>query len=303
MQHAIALGDAAEVAAILTRTKGLSTHRFKDAKKDLQSPLNFACLTGNLTIVQLLLENGADSDLTFQDAKRRFPLHCAVESHSLPLVEAMLGGGMLSASYLRIMLREKTALGQTVFHVAAATGSAEVLSLLLATLPTDNPELRAAQLDAVQDSCGMTPLMIAATAGSLACTTLLLDSDADIHKQRTAGTGGDGGQGCTALVLACIEGHIDVVRLLLARGADPNVEDAGGDTALSWALLMEHAAVAELLGHVVEEGKGEDEDDASGGRPPAVPQLDGGAGGGAAGAGEEGPALAPALPSGGLSRR
>jgi ankyrin repeat protein len=291
MQHAIALGDADEVAAILKRTKGLSTHRFKDAKKDVQSPLNFACLTGNLAIVQLLLDNGADSDLTFQDVKRRFPLHCAVESRSLPLVEAMLSGGMLSASYLRIMLREKTALGQTVFHVAVATGSAELLSLLLTTLPTDNPELRAAQIDAVQDSCGMTPLMIAATAGSLACTTLLLDSDADVNKQRAAGTGGDGGQGSTALILACIEGHVDVARLLLSRGADASVQDAGGDTALSWALLMDHAAVAKLLGHVAEEGEdGKVE-------APSVPQLDGGGGSGGAG-GAEGPALAPpALPS------
>lgn len=252
MQAAIAHGDLEEVAAILKRTPVLSTHKFKDARKDLQSPLNFACLLGNLECVQLLLKNGADKDLTFQDAKRRFLLQCAVESRNVVLVEAALAGEIIPPNYLRIMLREKTTLGQTVFHLSAGLPSSEILEKLIATLPEENDELRVAQLDAVQDSCGMTPLMIASTAGSVACATVLLEAKASINSQKGPGQSGDG-VGCTALILAAMEGHAEVVNLLLSMKADAAVKDVNGDTALSWALLMEHANIAKTLGHAGDE--------------------------------------------------
>jgi len=247
MQSAISLGDVDEVQAILTRTPKLSTHRFKNASKELQTPLNAACLIGNLAIVKLLLDNGASADLTFQDAKRRFPLQCAVESQSVPLVKEMLEGGILSESYLRIMLREKSSTGQTCLHLAARYTSAAVLNMLLKALPQDNEELRAAQLNALQDSCGMTPLMIASASGAIDCVSALLQAKAAVDVQQGAGLSGDG-KGRTALVVASIEGHVDVVKALLANGANPDIPDALGDTALIWAEMMEHDAVAEMLG-------------------------------------------------------
>ena len=218
MQEAIANGDVAEVESILKRTPSLSTFRFKDAKKNQQSPLNFACLTGNLKIVKLLLDNGAEADLTFQDVRRRFPLQCSVESQSLPLVKAMLDGDILSANYLRIMLREKTTLGQNCLHIAAGFLSSEILSHLLDALP-DDAEQRAAQLDAVQTSCGMTPLIVAATGGYTDNVAALIAAKANVNSKQIVGNAkgaGENGVGRTALIAASIEGHALVVKQLLS---------------------------------------------------------------------------------------
>eukprot|EP00750_Incisomonas_marina_P030102 INCI727.2.p1 GENE.INCI727.2~~INCI727.2.p1 ORF type:complete len:138 (+),score=27.07 INCI727.2:165-578(+) len=94
----------------------------------------------------------------------------------------------------------------------------------------------------------MTPLMIATTAGSVACATALLEAKASINSQKGPGQSGNG-VGCTALILATIEGHAEVVNLLLSMKADAMVEDADGDTALSWALLLEHGNIVKALRH------------------------------------------------------
>jgi ankyrin repeat protein len=46
---------------------------------------------------------------------------------------------------------------------------------------------------------------------------------------------------------AAAEGQLEVVQLLLDRGADPSLEDADGDTALSFAREKGHLEVADLL--------------------------------------------------------
>ena len=54
-------------------------------------------------------------------------------------------------------------------------------------------------------------------------------------------------EGFTALMTAAAEGQLDVVRLLLAYGADPGLEDKDGDTAASFARQNGHSAVVDLL--------------------------------------------------------
>ena len=45
------------------------------------------------------------------------------------------------------------------------------------------------------------------------------------------------------------EGQFEVVRLLLAHGADPSLKDKDDDTAESFARQKGHSAVVELLGN------------------------------------------------------
>jgi ankyrin repeat protein len=57
----------------------------------------------------------------------------------------------------------------------------------------------------------------------------------------------------TALHTAAGEGHLDVVRLLLAAGADPNLRDNRfNGTALGWATYGGHEAVARILAPITE---------------------------------------------------
>ena len=52
----------------------------------------------------------------------------------------------------------------------------------------------------------------------------------------------------TALIIAAMQGHEDVVRILLEAGANRDLRDsAHRQTALGWAQIKGHAAVTELL--------------------------------------------------------
>ena len=51
----------------------------------------------------------------------------------------------------------------------------------------------------------------------------------------------------TALMVATINGHLDVVEELLRHGANPNLEDEGGGTALQYAINYEHPDIATML--------------------------------------------------------
>jgi ankyrin repeat protein len=55
------------------------------------------------------------------------------------------------------------------------------------------------------------------------------------------------GQGWTALMTATIEGHVEVVRVLLELGAEVDVESKKGWTALRFAVSMDEAGILRLL--------------------------------------------------------
>ncbi len=53
--------------------------------------------------------------------------------------------------------------------------------------------------------------------------------------------------GLTPLIWAAIQGHEEIVRLLVERGGDLEARNHNGDTALMWASLMGHKGVVELI--------------------------------------------------------
>ena len=53
--------------------------------------------------------------------------------------------------------------------------------------------------------------------------------------------------GRTALIIAAIEGHLEIVRMLVEAGSDLNIVDAEGSTALSLARSYGNLDVAALL--------------------------------------------------------
>src|SRR5262245_34660346 len=109
---------------------------------------------------------------------------------------------------------------------------------LLAAVRQKNPAVAAALLAAGATASagspeGETPLHIAARRGDAAMVQMLLDHGADLHA-RLRGFN-QNHQDRTVLMDAAIGKNLDVVKLLIARGADLFAKDASGFTALDWA--------------------------------------------------------------------
>ena len=79
----------------------------------------------------------------------------------------------------------------------------------------------------------------AARLGHARVAETLLDSGAQIDKQDAYGQ--------TALMHAATSGYGEMVRLLVARGADRRLRDSNCSSALDLAEALGHTAVAELL--------------------------------------------------------
>lgn len=104
---------------------------------------------------------------------------------------------------------------------------------------------RGAALDA--DVYRGTALTWAAAKGRVRAVRTLLSLGAGVNVRGTFG-GTEHGVGTTALHHAAEGGHLDVIEVLLAAGADPAIEDdRHGGTPASWAAHNNRTAAAELL--------------------------------------------------------
>jgi len=124
--------------------------------------------------------------------------------------------------------------GGTPLHAAAMKGEADIIRMLVSPKTSGG-----ANVDAKERKYGRTALMEAAWHGHAAAAEALLDCGATLEAT-------DDSLGRTALSIACDKaadagvkgsksGHLDTVKLLLSRGADPNAADQAGKTALHWA--------------------------------------------------------------------
>lgn len=81
-------------------------------------------------------------------------------------------------------------------------------------------------------------LITAAIAGDITRANDLLDAGADVNANRN---------GSTALMWASNGGHIDIVKLLLDRGSDPNLKDEYSSAALIEASRFGFTEIVKLL--------------------------------------------------------
>jgi hypothetical protein len=92
---------------------------------------------------------------------------------------------------------------------------------------------------------GCSALRQAAESGNASEVTRIL------NKGTHPDTGMGDGRGYTALQIASFHGHLDVVKILVDRGADVNKADIHGDTALSSAAYGGHV---EIVKYLIEKG-------------------------------------------------
>jgi len=142
-----------------------------------------------------------------------------------------------------------------VTYYAAASGAAATLNELIH---------RREASSSVHDLKGLTPLLAAAGNGHLKTLQLLLDNHLASVNERSPVTNGSpqalvaslalGANlyttgGTTALMLAASANRVEVAEELIRRGADVNVRDAGGHTALDYADQVGHGVSATLRAH------------------------------------------------------
>lgn len=172
-----------------------------------------------------LIAFGADPNVS-GDPKGISPLMLAVEFDRPTMVQRLLERGADASVW--------DTSGRTVLMAAADRGNAAVLDFLL-TAPDADPTAR--------DRRGRTALMRAIDQGprhAAAVRTLLA------HGPSALAATGDR-EMVTPLMMAARGGSIDVCRLLLQAGADPNMGDDTGTTALMYALANSHLGLLSVL--------------------------------------------------------
>ncbi|GBG32366.1 Ankyrin repeat domain-containing protein 1 [Hondaea fermentalgiana] len=128
-----------------------------------------------------------------------------------------------------IDVNEFGAANRTALHRAVASGSTEVVALLLD---------RGAIVD-IQDKSGRTPLHWAAVVDAVQCAEQLGLAGADINKVSNTGS--------TPLHMAADQGKYNFVAWALQNGADFTLVDNGGMTAYDLAKQNGFKDIAKLL--------------------------------------------------------
>ena len=182
------------------------------------SVLHAAAFKNQTSIVQMLLDAGADPDV-----------EQAQDGSTALLEAAAMGNTAVARALLAAGADPNKGVSAMPLHSAAYKGHADVVELLLA----EGADVNASEED------GGTALLKAAAAGNEPSIALLLAAGADANTARAS---------VSALHYAAYGGHMGSVQALLDAGADPTCEDEGGNSALSYALMQsDHARCSHAL--------------------------------------------------------
>nr|XP_057927841.1 KN motif and ankyrin repeat domain-containing protein 1a isoform X2 [Doryrhamphus excisus] len=164
----------------------------------------------------------------FRASSQKAAAAAAVEDH-------LAGFGGVSPAVLRHVVNMADGNGNTALHYSVSHSNFRVVKKLL-----DADACNVNQ----QNKAGYTPIMLAALAAVETPTDMQiveeLFSKGDVNARASQA-------GQTGLMLAVSHGRMDMVRALLAHGADVNVQDDEGSTALMCASEHGHVEIVKLL--------------------------------------------------------
>jgi ankyrin repeat protein len=172
-------------------------------------------------VVHQLLARGFDPNTV--DPKGDYALIVAVRESAPKVVATLLGHPQTRAEV-------RTSKDESPLMLAALRGYVDVCKLLIAK-------------DADVNKPGWTPLHYAATGGHISTMRLLLDNHAYIDAASPNGS--------TPLMMASMYGTLDAVKLLLDSGADPNLKNVQGLSAIDFARQVQRDEAILLIAAAV----------------------------------------------------
>ena len=188
------------------------------AQADPQTDFFRAVKVDDERALQRLVEGGIDPNLA-EPSRGENGLLIAIREDSMRVFDILL-------RHPRTQVDQPAMNGNTALMMAALKGNRQAARALL-------------QRGAAVNRPGWTPLHYAAASGDVHIATLLIEHKAELDSRAPTGA--------TPLIMAAQEGKEEIVRLLLARGANPFLLDNYRRTALRVAELMDRREISQLL--------------------------------------------------------
>ena len=228
-----AAGDIGKVRLLLAKGADVNAR-----SKIGRTPLLIAALhDGASEAVRLMIDKGAD--VSAHDRDGISVLEAAATVNNADTARLLLAKGATPNT--------KDTLGVTPLLQAAWNGqrNSEVVRLLIQH-GADVNAVCAQSLDTAKNGPmaigSLTPLLGAVPHGNYKTIELLINAGANVNVKDV--------RGMTPLAFAFTSDRPDprIVRLLLAKGADPNLKSKNGETALDWANKYQNAEMLAALG-------------------------------------------------------
>jgi len=228
------------LAFVFVLLLGVGTTTAQAPQADGTTALHLAVRSNDLPTVQKLLKSGANAN-----AANRYgvtPLFLAVENANAEIVTTLLKAGANDKAPLSA--------GQTLLMAAARTGNPDIVKLLLD---------RGADPNAIEPRNNETALMWAAAQNHPEAVRVLASRGADLNARSKTLTykqdrfGLEGVQtilprgAWTPLMVAGREGSVQAAQALAEAGANLNLQDPDGTTAMLVAIINSHYDTAAML--------------------------------------------------------
>jgi glycerophosphodiester phosphodiesterase len=227
-------------------------------------PLHYAAQLGIVVVCEVLMkymrkwglfnvDNGIDAP-EWQDNDGMAPLHLAVIGGHFVTTKTLLEADGVEGKAPR---SEKSS---AVLALATKSNFHRIVRLLVDSGVDIN----------WQDQVGETALHFAARFGHEECAKILLEGTAE---QKADTNLVENYFGWTPLHIAAVDGHLNVLELLIAAGADVNKPDSSGWNAREHAALRGHIEIAQRLAQAAPIGEGDKPIQDTNGRSLSPPKI------------------------------